>query len=66
MVELMTERPFTIVKRQDLTPLCPHCEQELTEVYARTKGVALVQGQNVAYFCPHCRKILGFGQGRMV
>ncbi len=62
----MNDRPFQIVKREDLAPLCPHCDQELTEVYTKVKGVALAQGQNIVYFCPHCRKILGFGQGRMI
>jgi uncharacterized protein with PIN domain len=62
----MTDKPFTVVKREDLSPVCPHCEREITEVYSRRKGVALIQGQEVVYFCPHCRKILGFSQGRMV
>jgi uncharacterized protein with PIN domain len=61
----MSERPFAVVKREDLLPLCPHCNRELPEVYSRTKGVPLLQGQHVVYFCPHCRKVLGFGQGRM-
>ena len=62
----MSEKAFTIVKRDDLSPICPHCENELTEVYTRAKGVPLIQGTNVVYFCPHCRKVLGFGQGRMI
>ena len=62
----MTTKPFAIVKREDLSPLCPHCLEELAEVYVKSKGIPLVQGQNVVYFCPHCRKVLGFGQGRMV
>lgn len=62
----MSEKPFQIVKREDLSPLCPHCEKELTEVYTRAKGVPFVQGTNVVYFCPHCSKVLGFGQGRMI
>lgn len=62
----MGEKPFAIVKREDLSPVCPHCGEELTEVYTRAKGVPFVQGTNVVYFCPHCRKVLGFGQGRMI
>jgi uncharacterized protein with PIN domain len=62
----MSEKPFTIVKREDLAPVCPHCGEELTEVYTRAKGVPLIQGTNVVYFCPHCRKVLGCGQGRMI
>lgn len=62
----MSDRPFAIVKREDLAPVCPFCEKELTEVYARAKGVALIQGTNVVYFCPHCHKVLGIGHGRMI
>jgi uncharacterized protein with PIN domain len=62
----MSKKPLEIVKREDLLPLCPHCEQELAMVFTRTKGVPFVQGANVVYFCPHCRKVLGFGQGRML
>jgi uncharacterized protein with PIN domain len=62
----MSEKPFTIVKRDDLAPICPHCENELTEVYTRAKGVPFIQGTNVVYFCPHCQKVLGIGQSRMI
>ena len=62
----MSEKSLTIVKREDLLPLCPHCEKELTEVYTKAKGIPFVQGTNVLYFCPHCHKVLGFGQGRMI
>jgi uncharacterized protein with PIN domain len=62
----MNDKPFKIVKREDLAPVCPHCEEELTEVYTRAKGVPFIQGTNVVYFCPYCRKVLGFGQGRMI
>jgi uncharacterized protein with PIN domain len=62
----MSEKPLKIVKREDILPLCPHCEEELTEVFTKAKGVPFVQGTNVLYFCPHCRKVLGFGQGRMI
>ena len=62
----MNDKPFNIVKREDLAPLCPHCEEELTEVYKKAKGIPFVQGTNIVYFCPHCRKVLGFAQGRMV
>lgn len=62
----MNEKPFTIVRRDDLAPVCPHCENELSEVYTRARGVPLIQGTNVVYFCPHCQKVLGFGHGRMI
>lgn len=60
------EKPLTIVKRNDLTPLCSHCSKELTEVYAKSQGVGFVVGRNTMYFCPHCSKVLGFAQSRMI
>ncbi len=62
----MSDKPFTTVKRDDLVPICPHCGNEITEVYMRTKGSGFVEGKNVLYFCPHCMKVLGFGQSRMI
>jgi hypothetical protein len=55
-----------VVKRNDLTPLCPHCSKQLTEVYSKTRGAGFVVGKDVMYFCPHCRKVLGFAQSRMI
>lgn len=62
----MTEKTFTTVKRDDLVPLCSHCNNELTEVYMRTQGLGYIEAKNVVYFCPHCMKVLGFGQSRMI
>lgn len=62
----MSETPFQVVKRNDLVPVCPHCEQELREVNVRTKGVGFLTGKNVVYFCSLCSKVLGFGQSRMI
>lgn len=62
----MPEKPFNVVKRNDLTPVCPHCEAELPEIYFKAKGVPFVSGRNLVFFCPHCSKVLGFGHGRMV
>jgi hypothetical protein len=59
-------KPFNVIKRNDLTPLCCHCSKELAEVYAKTKGPGFVVGKDVMYFCPHCRKVLGFAQSRMI
>ena len=59
-------KPLNIVKRNDLAPRCGHCEKELSEVYAKTKGSGFVVGKDVLYFCPHCRKVLGFAQSRMI
>jgi len=62
----MSKLPFTIVKRDDMNPLCPHCSAELNEIYARSKGSGFVEGKDMVYFCPHCRKVLGVGQSRMI
>ena len=62
----MAKKPLEFVKRNDLSPLCPHCEKELPEVHTRSKGAPFIQGTNIVFFCPHCRKVLGFGQGRMI
>ena len=59
-------KPLNIVKRDDLTPLCSYCNKELTEIYAKSKGVPFIQGMNIVYFCPHCRKVLGLAQSRMI
>lgn len=59
------EAPWALIDRADLTPVCPHCEMELDQVFRRGSGVPLGQGRTLVYFCPHCRKVLGFAQGRM-
>jgi hypothetical protein len=59
------EAPWALVDRADLVPMCPHCDQQLNEVYRRGTGFPLGQGRTLTYFCPHCHKILGFAQGRM-
>lgn len=58
--------PFNVVEREDLTPICPHCEAHLAEIYSRRRGVPIGQGRSVLFFCPSCRKVLGFGQERMI
>ncbi len=59
-------KPLNIIRRNDLTPICPCCEKELTEVYAKAQGSGFVVGKNTMYFCPHCSKVLGFAQSRMI
>ena len=61
----MTKTPFNVVERNDLLPICPHCDKELTEVHRKSKGAGLLVGRNSVFFCPHCRKVLGVGQSRM-
>ena len=48
-------------------PICPHCENELTQVVAKkvTKQFdkpRFVLTEKFVYSCPHCRKVLGVGQ----
>ncbi len=59
-------KTFKVVKRNDLSPLCSHCNNELTEVYSKTEGTGFIMGKDVMYFCPHCLKVLGFAQSRMI
>jgi len=59
-------KSIKVIKRNDLTPLCCHCDKELTEVYSNTEGLGFVVGKDVMYFCPHCLKVLGFAQSRMI
>jgi len=60
-----TEAAFALVDRTDLTPLCPHCEGELNEVYRKGTGFPLGQGRTLIYFCPNCLRAIGFAQGRV-
>jgi len=39
------------------TPICPHCEKDITEVNARK--TASFFGVRFIYFCGQCRKVLG-------
>lgn len=59
-------RQLEVVKRDDLAPICPHCEQDLSEIYAKSQGAGFVMGKDTVYFCPHCSKVLGFAQSRMI
>lgn len=61
----MADPTFTIVERDDITPLCHHCGHELSEVYAKRRGVPLFQGRTIMFMCPSCHKVLGFGQERV-
>jgi len=61
----MTEFKMQLVSREDLSPICPHCNQQLHEVYTKAKGPGFIAAKNMVYFCSHCHKVLGFGQSRM-
>lgn len=58
--------PWLLVDREDLVPVCPHCERDLETVFRRGSGFPLGQGRTLVYFCSHCRKVLGFAQGRVL
>lgn len=61
----MYKKPINVIERDDLMPLCPHCEKELKDVYRKSRGAGIIVGRNSVFFCPHCHKVLGFGQSRM-
>lgn len=45
------------VERNDVLPVCPHCKNEIREVYFQVVNAFL--GRRYLYFCPHCRATLG-------
>ena len=46
-----------IEKKDDVRPICPHCQEEMAQVWFRElSGVA---GRRYIYFCSNCRKVLG-------
>ena len=48
------------VVESDENPLCPYCENELTEVHVNTRQRSWSLGEKPAIcFCPHCRRVLG-------
>ncbi len=62
----MREVPFNVVTRRDLDPVCPYCEQPITEVYYKATGAGFFFFPRTGiYFCPHCLKVLGLGQSKM-
>lgn len=65
MTTTRNKAPWALIDREDLSPVCPHCARELTEVYRRGVGFPLGEGRTLVYFCPHCRRTLGFAQGRV-
>ena len=44
-------------ERNDVTPVCPHCQAQITLVQYRM--LESVFGKRYIYFCPACRKVLG-------
>ena len=46
-----------IEQKNDIAPLCPHCESELRKVWFQELSGFL--GRRYLYFCSECRKCLG-------
>ena len=61
VVSRQARMPCTVVRREDLVPICPHCDAEVPEIYARRPSGPFGVGRGFVFFCPHCRKVLGFG-----
>ena len=45
------------VERNEVTPLCPYCEQGVSTIHHRS--VKAFWGRRYVYFCPNCSRILG-------
>ena len=44
-------------QKEDVKPLCPHCEVQLTEMwFQELRGMF---GKRYVYFCAQCQKALG-------
>lgn len=48
------------ITKKKITPVCPHCEEKLTELILVVGGWFDV---NRVYCCPHCKKIVGMSAG---
>lgn len=46
-----------IENRENVSPVCPHCQAILQSLWYRKLRGAL--GRRYVYICPHCRKVLG-------
>ena len=43
--------------RDDITPICPHCEKPVGTLYCRR--IKSTFGVRYVYFCSACKKVLG-------
>ncbi len=48
---------ITCEERNDIVPICPHCQAALDKVQCRR--LTGVFGKRYIFFCPYCRKVLG-------
>ncbi|MCB2230945.1 hypothetical protein KQH82_09550 [bacterium] len=57
----MPETGLRFVDRDDLSPICPHCEKYLDEIYVKRRGIA---GSDASvHYCPFCLKVLSILPG---
>ena len=47
-------------EKNDVKPVCPHCEEQIEEVYF--KQIESTFGKRYLYFCSKCKKTLGITQ----
>lgn len=45
------------VEKSDVTPVCPHCSEEIDELWFRRLKSTF--GVRYVYFCSRCRKTIG-------
>ncbi len=45
---------------KSVIPKCPKCEEKLTEIWIKTKGIGIVEQKQII-MCPKCESFLGFG-----
>lgn len=50
-----------VVRRDDITPVCPLCDEDVPEIYSQKSRGNFGMGRGFVFFCPHCRKVMGFG-----
>ena len=48
------------LEKNDVTPVCPHCNEPLTSVWYR--HLTGMFGKRYIYFCSKCKKVLGVSQ----
>lgn len=48
------------IEKEDIKPICPHCEKELDKLVEVNRGWFSV---NRVFCCPLCKKIIGISAG---
>ena len=55
----MTDQMPELTKRDDVFPICPHCEKALYEIWYREIKTGWGMGRRFVYFCSSCHKTIG-------